>query len=270
MAEAIGIATGILGLAALFNSALQDFALIQVARSLRADYADIVLDLQTSALKLSRWGASIGLDRVDDAHQALAVPYAAAEIPLAIDLLQRLLEHFADAADMSAKAVRRGEPADSMAPVVPEGAAADGIVRLTKRMGEIALGRKAKLPWGKRAKWALWRRGQFLDMLAQIQQKTDALVELFPAAKPESDAARGRDAEALAEVDAQDEDFKVVQLRLAQVDVEMQQALADALLRHRREAAVEVTHVTQIAQDNTGIMVGLNRGIFNYHDRPAR
>ncbi|OCK96967.1 uncharacterized protein K441DRAFT_549827 [Cenococcum geophilum 1.58] len=59
--EPAGLTAGILGLAGLFNNAVDCFEYVQLGREFGRDYQTNLLKLDDARLRLSRWGQSMGL-----------------------------------------------------------------------------------------------------------------------------------------------------------------------------------------------------------------
>lgn len=95
MAEAVGLTFALLG---AFNDAVECFAYVQVARSFDQDFQTAILKLDIVKLRLSGWGRSVGLDRVENGMQTLpAVAGSSADIEKAEELLQQIVELFEEA-----------------------------------------------------------------------------------------------------------------------------------------------------------------------------
>jgi hypothetical protein len=61
MAEVVGLVLGGLGLAGLFNNALDCFEYIHIGKNFAGSLQTSLLKLDNARLKLSRWGEALGL-----------------------------------------------------------------------------------------------------------------------------------------------------------------------------------------------------------------
>ena len=59
--EPVGLTVCVLGLAGLFNNAVDCFKYVQIGRCFGQSYRTSLLKLDNTKLRLSRWGQSIGL-----------------------------------------------------------------------------------------------------------------------------------------------------------------------------------------------------------------
>ena len=182
MAEAAGLAFGVLG---AFTDAVQCFEYIQLARDFDQDYQTAILKLDVARLRLSRWGASVGLDRVEHGTQTL--PDAAgtpAEHEKATDLLKQIVELFKVAESQSAKLKPSADVANS-SPYDPRRDLDQATASLHQKLEKLSLKRFKPSTLLQKTKWALYK-GKYLGRL--IEDSTDlidGLVSLFPTAQPE-------------------------------------------------------------------------------------
>jgi len=63
MAEAAGLAVGVTALAGLFSNAVECFEIVQLGRTFEKDFETAQIRLDICRLRVSRWGAALGLDR---------------------------------------------------------------------------------------------------------------------------------------------------------------------------------------------------------------
>lgn len=61
MAEASGFRSGVIGLAKLFNNAIDYFEYIHIGKNFGGDFKTYLLKLDNAMSRLSRWGEAIGL-----------------------------------------------------------------------------------------------------------------------------------------------------------------------------------------------------------------
>ena len=68
--EPAGLAIGIVGLAAVFNDALECFVYVQIGRAFGKDFQTAMIKLHNAELRLSRWGQGMGLHTVNSEADA--------------------------------------------------------------------------------------------------------------------------------------------------------------------------------------------------------
>ncbi|PWI64017.1 hypothetical protein PCL_00451 [Purpureocillium lilacinum] len=167
MTEAVGLAAGLISLAGLFNTAIDDFEFIQFGRNFGADFQVNILRLSNAQLRLSRWGKSIGLSDVDSETRSLRGTLISEDaIEPAQKLLGGILTELQRAKDKSAE-YSRGKKSD------------DNTLKTYHPEDDLGQNGLSKM---KKAKWALYDRGHFKEMLEAVTQLTSELVELFPGA----------------------------------------------------------------------------------------
>ncbi|KAJ1559261.1 hypothetical protein HK405_011364, partial [Cladochytrium tenue] len=66
MAEAFGIVSGAVGIAAIFSTCVECFDYVEVGRSFGRDVKTYQLVLVLLQLRLSRWGYAVGIDDGDN------------------------------------------------------------------------------------------------------------------------------------------------------------------------------------------------------------
>src|SRR5262245_30476426 len=93
MAEAGGLAVGIISLATTFDSVIDCFEYIYFGRTFGADFEDCLLKLDNARLRLSRWGEAVGLSHVEEDTKSLRnTKITTSNIPQAERLLGSILE----------------------------------------------------------------------------------------------------------------------------------------------------------------------------------
>lgn len=184
MTEAVGLAAGLISLAGLFNTAIDGFEYIQFGRNFGADFQVNILRLSNAQLRLSRWGKSIGLSDVDSETRSLHGTLISDEaIEPAQKLLGGILTELQRARDKSAEYARGKKPDDnSLKTYLPENDLGYSDLSLREIGRRLVRERQNGLSRMKKAKWALYDRGHFKEMLDAVTQLTSELVELFPGA----------------------------------------------------------------------------------------
>ncbi|KAK2836980.1 hypothetical protein FQN49_006529 [Arthroderma sp. PD_2] len=183
MAEAAGLAVGVIGLAALFDSAVQCFDYIQLGRSFGKDFHTCQLKLDNAKLRLSRWGASLGL------NGEVKIIISPREEAQARALMGQILTLFAEAEGISDKLKSRarthatdGTSTGLSLALCDPGTDLDSTSNeLPELMRRLAIGREKQTGLRQKAKWALYEQKNFNRLLEDIAELVDALVSLFPA-----------------------------------------------------------------------------------------
>ncbi|OTA22770.1 hypothetical protein BTJ68_13924 [Hortaea werneckii EXF-2000] len=161
----------------LFESAVNAFRYFQLGKAYGTHVQSACITLDVARCKLSDWGEAIGLGPAPDGS-------------LAETLLKHIVVLFEEAKVKSAKmqASQRAseEAADLEATLAPGPPAHRG------RMNE--WWRRRQQPAGllmDKAKWALYRKEDFEALVANVNQKVDFLVELFPMTGPAQQISHG-------------------------------------------------------------------------------
>lgn len=182
MVEAAGLALTVLS---TFSQAVQCFEYIQVARNFDHDYQTAVLKLDVARLRLTRWGSSVGLDRIDDTTHTL--PGAAGsvnEYELAKDLLEQIVQLFEVAEKQSGRS--RSEPDNRGGDTGDATKNLDHpVASLHQKLENLSLKRFKPSTVIKKAKWALYKEKYLNRLIDDSTGLIDELVDLFPAAQAE-------------------------------------------------------------------------------------
>ena len=183
--EAVGLAVGIAGLAGVFTACVDCFEYVQLGRQFGKDYGKCLLRLDTARLRLSRWGAAVGLD-----SEPLTEPPTSAsdeDIILSRSLLEQILETFKDAERISERFKKHMTMQNSQSEellICDTASSVDSDYRrLHLTMRELALERQKGTSIRKKITWALYEKKRFEGMIGDVVALTDSLVDLFPATK---------------------------------------------------------------------------------------
>jgi hypothetical protein len=177
--EPVSLSVSVVALATIFDSALNCFKHVKVAKSFGVDYQTYVLRLQNLQLRLSRWGETVGLGKDVTAHEQ-STPSSLPELQLkrAEELVGHIIRLFSDAEDLADKYA--GDSADL---VVIDGdvQGLGDIAKLCQKMRKICLQRQRQTNVAKKAKWSLFSREKFIELVDNIQKLIDDLENVFPA-----------------------------------------------------------------------------------------
>lgn len=185
MAEAAGLAVGIIGLASLFNNAVDCFEYVQLGRNFSTDFQTSVLKLDNARLRLSRWGQAVGLsDNIAKIQSLQATALPIEDMPRAERLLGQILDLFADAEGVSLKFKNNTSTSDTSLAIFNVQADMDPVGRsLHEKMRELSIKRQNGASLRQKMKWALYEEKHFKRLIEDVIDLVDDLVEVFPAAR---------------------------------------------------------------------------------------
>lgn len=185
--EPAGLAVGVVALAGLFNNAVDCFEYVQLGRSFGTNFQTSLLKLDNARLRLSRWGAAVGLSGdLGDARSLQGATVNKEDISIAERTLGQILKLFADAEGISAKYKRFARPDDSTLGALEVHADMDAVGQsLHEKMRKLCIKRQNRSTLKQKAKWALYEEEHFKKLIDNIKELVDALSELFPAVRQE-------------------------------------------------------------------------------------
>jgi len=181
-------AMGAAGLLGLFTTCMQCFEYIQYGRQFGEHYESAVLKLDICKLRLHRWAQSLGLSDDPKSQARLEASLSKREIAIAKNLLGNIAEAFENVEGLSKKyeATMRliSEDQEGVLDVINGERDDDGLSTRFKRMhlkakNRIRSRQKTTTTLHK-AKWALYEKKRFEDLVRDIRDHTDALIENFP------------------------------------------------------------------------------------------
>lgn len=253
MAEAAGLAVGVVALAGLFNNAVECFELVQIGRTFGKSFQTSQLKLDNARLRLSRWGKSLGLDEhVRDTVSLQGCFESEATIKHAESLLGQIVELFADAEGISNKYKSRAGPQDdSFAVYNPQTDLDSAMAKLHEKMRQLAIERQNRSGIRQKAKWALYREKQFRRLMEDITELVDGLVELFPAAQQSQRELCDLEVSRMGE----GEGIPVLKEIAAAQDKLLEQAITKAT-----DSRNTSHHVVFSGSGNKGLQLGYNYG----------
>ncbi|KAI4622085.1 hypothetical protein J4E83_004824 [Alternaria metachromatica] len=246
MAEAAGLTLGALGIAALFNNALECFQYVRVAKDFGQDFETYRIRLHLSEIRLSHWGSVVGITDTD------------AETPLRFspdeqEVAQRVLEHIVklfQATEVKAKDFERraSEPETS-----------DRMRKLCDKMNKLALGRMNKASKVKdglyaKTKWALFSREGLIKLVESVSSLVNELIAAFP-----DDIKKNRK-------QLCDEDVEELVANEPELSTLLKDALGedDEQMKGALQKAVAATHQNTTtfsgSGENKGLQLGQNYG----------
>lgn len=180
--EAAGVAVGVAGLAGAFTTCVECFEYIQLGRRFGEDYGKCVLKLDAAKVRMSRWGASMGLGA--DSRTQQPVSASEEEFQLAESLLEQIRDTFKDAERLSERfkkhAIMQKTKPDDLVVYDAESDLDPGYRRLHLTMRQLAIKRQHGTNVLKKMTWALYEKKKFDTMIADVTGFVSKLVELFP------------------------------------------------------------------------------------------
>ncbi|KAI4634257.1 uncharacterized protein J4E87_001429 [Alternaria ethzedia] len=172
MAEAAGLTLGALGIAALFNNALECFQYVRVAKDFGQDFETYRIRLHLSEIRLSHWGSAVGVTDTDDETPLHCSP---GEQEIAQRTLGQIIKLF-QVTEEKAKGLERRSSEPELS---------DRMRKLCDKMNKLALGRTNKASKAKdglyaKTKWALFSREGFVNLVESITSLVNDLECAFP------------------------------------------------------------------------------------------
>jgi hypothetical protein len=225
MAEPVGLAVGILGLAGLFNNAVDCFEYVHLTRSFGKNYQTSLLKLDNARLRLSRWGEAVGLNtvgRIEDVTSLQSTSISKDDIPKAEKVLGELIRLFKETEEKAAE-YKIGKSSNELQ-VHNDNTDLDPLTSsLHLQMRNLSINRQNRTPLRKKVKWALYDEQHFKDLIGKITTLANDLVDLFPAAE-EKQVYLGN-----SEVQAFSESFRVLEAAAKGQDAILEKALSTVL-----------------------------------------
>ena len=256
--EPAGLTVGVIGLAGLFNNAVDCFDYVQIGRKFGKNFQISLLKLDAARLQLSRWGQSLGLGKSLEGVQTLDdTTLSAEDVSQAERTLGQIQDLFADAEGISKRYQNQGWPEQNLAIHDPSADLNPIPASLHQKMRELAIKRQNQTSLKKKAKWALYEEKHFSRLIEDVTELVNSLVTLFPAAQP---AQRN-----LCDIEVSEMDFEGSLPVLKEVAAGQDSNLEAAL--SRRAAAHQPTgysyNITFSGGNNSGLQLGHNSGTIN-------
>jgi hypothetical protein len=176
--EPVSLSVSVVALVSLFDTALDCFKRVKVAKSFGSDYQTYVLRLQNLRLRFSRWGEAVGLGKqLTGVDQPTTCALSESEVKQAEAVVGHIIRLFSDTERLAAKYA--GKQSDLV--VMDEDA--DGlrdVGKLCQKMRDICLRRQRESSVATKAKWSLFSKDKFIELIGSIQSLVEDLVNLFP------------------------------------------------------------------------------------------
>jgi hypothetical protein len=177
--EPVSLGVSVIALVGLFDNALNCFKHVKVAKSFGTDYQTYVLRLQNLRLRLSRWGEAVGLGNPSTAvSQPKTSALSASEVKQAEVLVGHIIRLFSDTEELAEKYA--GKQSDLIA-IDDDSDGLGDAGKLCQKMRNICIRRQRESGAVTKAKWSLFSKDKFVELVGNIQSLVDDLVDLFPA-----------------------------------------------------------------------------------------
>lgn len=190
MMEPVGLGIGIAGLAGAFTACIDCFEYIQLGRQFGQDYGKCLPKLDIAKLRMSRWGAAIGLGPEPYPKPQLSVSNE--DIRLAQSLLEQILGSFEDAERISERFKKHTSMQNTNShELLVCNATLDmdpDYQRLHLTMRELARKRQKGTSIRKKTFWALYEKKRFGGMIEEVTGFVSCMVGLFPATQDDQRA----------------------------------------------------------------------------------
>lgn len=253
MAETAGLVVGVVALAGLFNNTVDCFEFVQLGRTFGKDFQTSQLKLDSTRLRLSRWGKSLSLgEDVRDTASLQGRFGSQSAVKHAEELLGQVIELFAEAEGVSKRYGDRVQSDDdSLAVYSPQTDLDPPAAKLHNQMRELAIERQNRSGVRQRAKWALYQEKAFRRLIEDITELVDNLVELFPAVQQTQREICDREVQAIGE----GEGMSILREIAAAQDKFLEEAITKATA-----GADQSHHIVFSGSGNTGLQLGHNSG----------
>ncbi|KAK0645357.1 Heterokaryon incompatibility protein S [Lasiodiplodia hormozganensis] len=243
--EAVGLGIGALGLAGLFNNAVDCFEFVQLGRDFGKDFGTSQLQLDNTRLRLTRWGEAVHVQE----NEGSLPP---AELEQAKKTIGQILFLFAQAEGVSEDVKRKAGSATELAAYDPNSDMEDRLMPLHEHMRSIAQARQKKVGLRRKTKWALYGRGHFMALLENIRALLDDLEKMVPARR---DAQRSLCEEEVSIMNG-NVDLPLLESVAADQDPDLREAVKKVLDKKEERPP----NVIFSGADNRGFQLGHNSG----------
>ena len=201
MMEPVGFTIGVAGLAGAFTACVDCFEYIQLGRQFGRDYGKCLLKLDAAKVRMSRWGAAVGLG--PEPYLKRQISASDKELGLAQNLLEQIMESFKDAEGISERfkkhSIIQKTRTDDLLVYDANSDLDPSYQRLHLTMRELANQRQRGTSIRKKTSWALYEKKRFDTMIEDITRFVGELVELFPAIREDQRALCKAEASAIRE-----------------------------------------------------------------------
>lgn len=243
--EISGLAIGALGLAGLFNNAVDCFEFVQLGRNFGTDFGTSQLQLDNARLRLSRWGEFVHIQENEGNFPQDALQQARQTIG-------QILYLFAQAEGVSDKFKKKAGLATELATYDPNTDMERHMLALHEHMRSLAQARQKKVGLTRKTKWALYERKHFKTLIESIKALLDDLEKIFPPQMIFTQSSLCD--EEVSSMGAQ-VDLPLLESVAASQDPGLHKAVKKVLVEREQRATVIFS-----GNDNRGFQLGHNSG----------
>ena len=235
----------------IFNDAVQCFGYVQMGPNFDKSFQTCLLKLDVVRLRLTRWGHSVGLAKVDDVKCLQIKKVAPEDREQVEDLLNQILDLFADAEKASKRFQKRsGKPAAT--PLDPAKELDSISALLHKKMQNLAKERQGTTEL-EQSEWTMVEEKSFTRLIEDIGELVNSLVDLFPGIQEEQ---RKLCEEEVSHMNTSDDVLPL----LKDVAAGQDKLLSDTVVKVIQSTTSYTNSVIFSGANNKGFQIGNNSG----------
>ena len=234
----------------MFNDAVQCFGYVQMGPNFDKSFQTCLLKLDVVRLRLTRWGHSVGLAKVDEVKSLQITKVPPEDREQVEDLLNQILDLFADAEKASKRFQKRsGKPAAT--PLDPAKELDSISALLHQKMQNLAKERQGTTEL-EQSEWTMVEEKGFTRLIEDIGELVNSLVDLFPGIQEEQ---RKLCEEEVSHMNTSDEVLPL----LKDVAAGQDKLLSDTVVKVI-QSTTSYTNSVIFSGPNSGFQVGNNSG----------
>ncbi|QYS94247.1 hypothetical protein H0G86_001587 [Trichoderma simmonsii] len=235
----------------LFNTTVQSFGYVHMGANFGRTFRASLLKFDVVRLRLARWGHSAGLVSSDGVKSFQATKLAFKNREQIQNLLDQILELFADARVASKKFEKRN--GNSAMPALDPAEELDGVSALLhQKMQDLVEKRQGKLEL-EQSEWTLYEEKKFSRLIEDISELVDDLIDLFPGIQEEQ---RRLCEEEVSEMSTN----KGMLLLLKDIAASQDKLLSDTAAKAIKPITTYTNSVVFSGSHNSGLQIGNNSG----------
>lgn len=234
----------------VFSNTVQSFGQIQMGANFHGSFKVNLLKLDVVCLRLARWGQSVGIANFDGAKSLKTTKLAPENREQVQNLLNQILELFADAKAASKRFEKRNE--DVALSALDPIAELDGVSALLhEKIQDIVKKRQGQFEL-ESDEWTLYEEKNFARLIEDIGELVDNLIELFPGIR--------EDQRKLCEEEVSEMRNKRVRLSLIKDIAAVQDKLLSDTAAKAMKPATTYSKSVVFSGVNSGLQIGNNSG----------
>ncbi|KAK4076425.1 hypothetical protein Trihar35433_2985 [Trichoderma harzianum] len=235
----------------LFNTTIQSFRYVHMGANFGRTFRVSLLKFDVVRLRLARWGHSAGLVGSDGVESLQATTLAFKNREQIQNLLDQILDLFADARVASKKFEKRN--GNSAMPALDPAEELDGVSALLhQKMQDLVEKRQGK-PGLEQSEWTLHEEKKFSRLIEDISELVDDLIDLFPGIQEEQ--------RRLCEKEVSEMNMnKGMLLLLKDIAAGQDKLLSDTAAKAIKPTTTYTNSVVFSSSHNSGLQIGNNSG----------